>query len=318
MPRKKIASDETKILAVIQNKSISKAAKILGISQSSLSTAIHQIEQDLGLKLFTRSEEGIELTKAGEIYAQYARLIRNTEEELYKQMEYLKSSLRHVHIALPMNISSLSIMSIYQEINKRFPDTKIHFNNVYSNDILPGILSRQYDFAVSWDMSDGEKTTFDPFFKDHLILLVPNKFKISSTMKRINGRQVPCVDVQSINGMDFVLQERHTSIRDTIELFFKENNIKVNPKIYVSNSMVAIKAVEEQIGCAIILEAYSSLIEGEGKLKKYVIDYDPDEVIGLLKLKDKELSEVEEYTVNVIRSYLEKRNEQYFLNDYHL
>jgi len=76
------------IRTIAQEGSITAAAKKLYISQPSLSRYISRIEQMLGMPLFYRRNNGMELTEAGEVYVAYAKEIlllrRNMEIELHK------------------------------------------------------------------------------------------------------------------------------------------------------------------------------------------------------------------------------------------
>jgi len=53
------------IIGVAETGSITEAAKALFVSQPSLSNAIKEIEKEAGLTVFTRSRQGIALTKEG-------------------------------------------------------------------------------------------------------------------------------------------------------------------------------------------------------------------------------------------------------------
>ncbi|MFS0562116.1 LysR family transcriptional regulator [Terribacillus sp. 179-K 1B1 HS] len=59
-------------LAVVSNKSISKASKALHITQPTLSTRIRKLEEELDFVLLTRSWDGIELTEEGYFFLPYA------------------------------------------------------------------------------------------------------------------------------------------------------------------------------------------------------------------------------------------------------
>ena len=63
------------IVAVAEIKSINATAKSLFISQSSLSNSIKELEEELGIVIFQRSNKGIILTKKGEEFIGYARNI---------------------------------------------------------------------------------------------------------------------------------------------------------------------------------------------------------------------------------------------------
>ena len=71
------------IIAVVENGSITEAAKKLFISQPSLSNSIKDIEREVGITIFIRSRSGIALTKEGTEFVGYAR-------QVIQQMELLE------------------------------------------------------------------------------------------------------------------------------------------------------------------------------------------------------------------------------------
>ena len=62
--------------------SISKAARLLFLTQSNLSSTILSLEKELGIKLFLRTQDGIRLTDQGEMFMVHARSILNSYDEL--------------------------------------------------------------------------------------------------------------------------------------------------------------------------------------------------------------------------------------------
>ena len=67
--------------AVSQAKSYTKASKILGLAQPSLSQQIAKLEDELGSKLFNRVAGKIQLTDAGQfLYAKAETILANFEE----------------------------------------------------------------------------------------------------------------------------------------------------------------------------------------------------------------------------------------------
>lgn len=62
--------------------SISKAARLLFLTQSNLSSTILSLEKELGIKLFLRTQDGIQLTDQGEMFMVHARSILNSYDEL--------------------------------------------------------------------------------------------------------------------------------------------------------------------------------------------------------------------------------------------
>ncbi|NMG43031.1 LysR family transcriptional regulator [Aromatoleum toluvorans] len=68
-------------IAVAEEENIGRAAARLHISQPPLTRQIQQLEEELGVRLFTRTPRGMELTQAGELFLEEARNIRSVVEQ---------------------------------------------------------------------------------------------------------------------------------------------------------------------------------------------------------------------------------------------
>ena len=74
-------------ITVADSRSMNQAAQKLFISQPSLSSAIRELEDEVGIEIFRRTNRGIQVTPDGEEFLQYARrIIREVDEieELYR------------------------------------------------------------------------------------------------------------------------------------------------------------------------------------------------------------------------------------------
>ena len=80
------------VLCVYNNKSINKAAQQLFVSQSSISQAIKQLENEIGTRLFIRTRKGVEITPFGLVFIRYITPIQAQIEQLnlvYKRRKKL-------------------------------------------------------------------------------------------------------------------------------------------------------------------------------------------------------------------------------------
>lgn len=101
---------------VAREKNITKAASLLHITQPTLSRQLMQLEEELGVKLFRRSEHSIILTEDGMLLKRRAQeiieLSEKTERELFHKGEMLTSEIaigcgetRSMHILADMMFS---------------------------------------------------------------------------------------------------------------------------------------------------------------------------------------------------------------------
>lgn len=78
------------ILLLAEEKSMTKAAKKLGITQSAISFQIKSLEEQFGVKLLSRHVNGIEFTPAGQLLLEYAKIFVEMKSRLYAKMNQLK------------------------------------------------------------------------------------------------------------------------------------------------------------------------------------------------------------------------------------
>ena len=85
--------------AVVKNKSISRAAKALHLSQPAVSKQIASLENHLGVKLFNREPSGMELTSAGETVSRLSNTVLKNFEELETSIKHLFTKELAVRVA---------------------------------------------------------------------------------------------------------------------------------------------------------------------------------------------------------------------------
>jgi DNA-binding transcriptional LysR family regulator len=89
-------------LGLCEEKSFSKAAEKLYISQQGLGKSIKQMEDELGVVLFYRSPRGIELTEAGRVLQSSLRIYMSSYEHAIDAVKQLKTNTKH-DVSLGLN-----------------------------------------------------------------------------------------------------------------------------------------------------------------------------------------------------------------------
>ncbi len=95
------------VLAVAKFRSMREAAGKLYVSQPTLSTSIRELEEEIGISIFERSNKGVSLTKEGREFTAYAKMALSQYsllEEMYlsktKVKEHFSVSTQHYHFAI--------------------------------------------------------------------------------------------------------------------------------------------------------------------------------------------------------------------------
>lgn len=144
-------NDLNTFIAVVQNGNFTKAASALGSTQSAVSQSIHNLEQNLELKLFNRTTRSVTLTEAGENLFEY---VGHHLEDINLGLERLSLMKNKPHGRVRITADDFSIKYyIYKKIKnivKEYPDIKIE---LVSDNRQVDIAQEGYDAGVRLGLS---------------------------------------------------------------------------------------------------------------------------------------------------------------------
>lgn len=113
-------------VAVVECGSFSSAAAKLRMTKSAVSKRISVLEDDLGVRLFTRTTRSLRLTEAGETFSDYARNSFAIAQEGFSALSHLQSTPKGtLKINAPMTFTRLHIVPHIAEFLKRYPEVQI-------------------------------------------------------------------------------------------------------------------------------------------------------------------------------------------------
>ncbi len=145
MPRQNV-NDLLAFLAVARDRSFTKAAAKLGVSQSALSHTVRGLESRLGLRLLTRTTRSVSPTEAGERLLQ---TVGHRFEEIDAELEAL-SVLRDkpagtIRITAGEHAVNSVLWPALTKFLPRYPDIKVEITIDHA---LTDIVAQRYDAGV--------------------------------------------------------------------------------------------------------------------------------------------------------------------------
>ena len=133
-------------ISVVEQGSFSKAAEVLGFSNSGVSKRISALEAQLGVKLLYRSTRKLSLTEAGERYYQHAQRAFEAAKEAESAATGLQQEAQGVlRISAPMSFSRSHIAPIIPKFLKAYPKISIQME---LSDTWSDVISEGYDLAL--------------------------------------------------------------------------------------------------------------------------------------------------------------------------
>lgn len=196
-------------LEVARQRSFSKAAATLHITQPSISKMIKSLEEDLGVPLIYRNAKQVELTDAGQAVQEQARqivtLFQNLTVELNNVVHLKKGKVR---IGIPPIAGSTVFPPLLGEFNRNYPNIQIQLFEFGSKKIELGVQEGVLDIGIVCTLPT-KTDIFEvlSFVEDPLQVIV-------HPQHRLVGH--PAVDFAALASESFVLYSEDFSLYDHI------------------------------------------------------------------------------------------------------
>ncbi len=272
---------------------MTRVANKLYISQPSISQAIHEIEDEVEVKLFDRIGKKLFLTNEGELYLTYVRRILNLYEEAAKTMNDMsKNEKGKIKIGASTTIGIYILPDIIKGFLQEHTGIEISLSVDNTINIEKMILENKIDFAYIEGKSCFDEIIKEEVWEDELIF-------ICSSRHKWNKKNV--LRKEDISNEKFIMREDGSGTREIVESFLESNNIDFNIFMELGNTEAIKKSVEANLGisCLSIRSVEEKIKNGD--LKGFRIDgINVTRKLSLIYHKDKFLSNVMKSFINYV------------------
>jgi DNA-binding transcriptional LysR family regulator len=136
-------------LVVAKERTLARAAELLGLSQPALSRAIQRVEAIYQLQLVERTARGVVLTAAGERLAQRASGIATLAADARSELSDIATGAKGVvRLAAGYTIAAAVIRALVPRLQAERPAAVIQADAGFNDQILPLLVDGAYDFVV--------------------------------------------------------------------------------------------------------------------------------------------------------------------------
>lgn len=157
---------------VAKRLSFTKAAEELFISQPAVTKHIHELEQQLGVKVFERIGNRIKLTVAGQIMLKHAETIFTTYRNLEYDINQLKSSQGGLlPIGASTTIAQYFIPPLLAKFHQRYADVEISLIMGNTEQIEQALLEKNIELGIIEGKSKNPLLKYVELAKDEIVLV---------------------------------------------------------------------------------------------------------------------------------------------------
>ena len=227
---------------------ISAAAQNLFISQSAVSQSIKQLEEQLQVRLFSRSTRGVVLTSEGKLLLDYVShglgLIQCGEEKLAQSRQLLTGELI---IGASDTVTKTYLLSRLEAFHKDYPDIRIRILNGTTSMVLDYLHAGQVDIAFASEAPDETVYSVRHCVDTHTIFVAaPDYLEFDKVYT-----------MEEIAALPLILLERKASSRVYVERYFQEHGVQIHPEIELGSHNLLISLARIGLGVACVTEEFS-------------------------------------------------------------
>ncbi len=161
------------IVAVTEEKSVTKAGERLHLTQSALSHQLRDIEERLGTPLFLRLNKRMIPTQAGERLLSSARHIldelKHAEDEVAQMANHKRGVLR---ISTECYTCYHWLPEKLKDFSRRFPDIEVKIVVEATRQPLQALLNGKLDLAIVSEIERDKRLLYKPLFKDEMVVIM--------------------------------------------------------------------------------------------------------------------------------------------------
>ena len=226
-------------LYLYEEKSISKTASKLYVSQPAISYSLKELETQLGYTLFHRNSKGIEpTTEAKELYSYISTAfnILNDAEEHIKNLNQLNTG--YIRIGLPSYLGSFFIIPYISEFKKLFPGICFELVSANTTEMLDMLETRKLDLVLDILPVESKKnvTKITLAKLKNCLCYYKNSFG-SLKQKKLENLEVP-----------LILPGKNSSLRLKLDEYIESKNIKLQATVETWSSDMMLDLVRQGVG----------------------------------------------------------------------
>lgn len=218
----------TTFLHVAELNSFTKAAELLGYTQSTVSFQIKQLETELDCLLFERINHTITLTERGNELLAYAQAVCRLTDEFKQEIAENRTPKGFIHIVTPDSVCEDMLSHNYRDFHKKYPDIALKFTTADTGDMFKMLDRNEADLVITLDSHI--------YQKDYVIAKEQHidMHFVTNPSSRFAGNKN--LSISDIKDEPFILTEKEMGYRRIFNRALAKKNIDIMPALEVGRT----------------------------------------------------------------------------------
>ena len=271
------------VYAVYQEKSFSKAAKKLYLSQPALSAAVRRVETEIHTPIFDRSTTPIRLTAAGEYYIDAIRRILDIRQEMETYFDALAGECQGtVQVGAASFFCAHVLPGVVEEFQRQYPSWRVSLLEANAQDLRQCLQTGVIDLSLDVEPPDPRQFQSVVWYEETILLAVPAAFPVNRGLEafQLTAQQIrdgvhleadfPPVELSQFSQEPFLLLKRGNDLHQRALRLCRNAGFAPKTAMELDQLLTSYYVARDGKGCAFLRDKMAQLPEADqGRLLFY-------------------------------------------------
>lgn len=275
--------------------SFTKAAELLGYSQSTVSFQIRQLEEEIGTVLFERINRTVALTDRGKEILRYAHRMKQLAGEMQEMVQPKQEVRGHLRIAMSDSLCEEIAEKLFLLLQQKYPEVTMKIVIAGTDEMFRLLNQNQVDFVYTLDRHI--------YHSDYVIVTESREAVhfVTGYQNRLSRKKQ--ILLEDLICQPFILTEKEMSYRKLLSEYLASRSLEIQPVFEVGNTELICRMLEKNTSAVSLLPDYVTEKAAREKrlVRLDVKDFQLEIWKQLLYHRDKWISPQMQAFMNVIK-----------------
>lgn len=281
-------------LTLAETLSFRRTAEQVHLSQPAVSGLISRLEESLGVRLFDRTTRSVQLTGAGQVFVEQARLLRHQSDEAVRAVRNVAElQVGQVVLAALPSLAATVVPAAFARFAAQYPAIRLQVVDTLSGPAFELVRAGQVEFALTAANPAYADLDYTPLASDGFVLLIPAAHPLARSRQALRWAEVAT--------LTHISMPLPSSVRQYADAALLEHRVRFAPRYEVEHLATINAMVAAGLGVAALPELAAAVAPQEGLVQRRLVDPDMPRPIGLVTRRGRSLSSAGAVMVEFLR-----------------
>lgn len=274
------------VYAVYRERSFSKAAGRLFISQSAVSTMIKKVEKKIGCPIFDRSTIPLTVTEDGKCYIAFIEqiaLVEKNMESYFKDLSGLKTG--QIVVGSSSFLCIYYLVDLVKRFKQKYPGVCVDLREGNMEELRLGLVEGSIDLLLETALKENEDIRRCLFDYEHIILGVPADYEVNKKLRdfqltfeevragKMLEPEFPAVSLRVFSGYPFIFLKKENDIYFRSMEMCRDAGFNPYVEVYLDQIMTAYYMAGAGAGLTFLRSSLLNLVARSDDLVYYKLGH---------------------------------------------